>query len=141
MISLTRRFDYGMAVRFKFRSSLNFDTVDIEGRSSISVRDLKSKIIRQKNLNICQDFDLVFSDSLTGQGQLSFFYYCYSFSSTSVEYFSCSVREDWFLRKLRKFDGNEEKSTATLLVIFVFAELGLQCLLLRHRGKLSHAVE
>ncbi|XP_015884535.1 E3 ubiquitin ligase PARAQUAT TOLERANCE 3 isoform X2 [Ziziphus jujuba] len=56
-----------MAVRFKFRSSLNFDTVDIEGRSSISVRDLKSKIIRQKNLNICQDFDLVFSDSLTGQ--------------------------------------------------------------------------
>ncbi|KAF3446102.1 hypothetical protein FNV43_RR11281 [Rhamnella rubrinervis] len=56
-----------MAIRFRFRSSLNFDSVDIEGRPSISVRDLKSKIIRQKNLNICQDFDLVFSDALTGQ--------------------------------------------------------------------------
>ncbi|XP_062099547.1 E3 ubiquitin ligase PQT3-like isoform X2 [Humulus lupulus] len=56
-----------MAVRFKFRSSLTFDTVDIDGRPSISVRDLKSKIIRFKNLNLCQDFDLVLSDSLTGQ--------------------------------------------------------------------------
>ena len=59
-----------MAVRFKFRSSLSFDTVDIEGRPSISIRDLKSKIIRFKNLNLFQDFDLVLSDALTGQGQL-----------------------------------------------------------------------
>ncbi|XP_057957814.1 E3 ubiquitin ligase PARAQUAT TOLERANCE 3-like isoform X2 [Malania oleifera] len=56
-----------MAVRFKFRSSMNFDSVDIDGRPSISVRDLRSKIIRHKNLNICQDFDLVFSDALTGR--------------------------------------------------------------------------
>ncbi|PON42592.1 TNF receptor-associated factor [Trema orientale] len=56
-----------MAVRFKFRSSLSFDTVDIDGRPSISVRDLKSKIIRFKNLNLCQDFDLVLSDALTGR--------------------------------------------------------------------------
>lgn len=55
-----------MAVRFKFRSSANFDSVDIGG-PSISVRDLKSKIIRHKNLDICQDLDLVFSDALTGQ--------------------------------------------------------------------------
>ena len=60
-----------MAVRFKFRSSPDFDSVDIEGRPSISIRDLKSKIVRHKNLDICQDFDLVFSDALTGQGQLS----------------------------------------------------------------------
>lgn len=56
-----------MAVRFKFRSSADFDSVDIEGRPSISIRDLKSKIVRHKNLDICQDFHLVFSDALTGQ--------------------------------------------------------------------------
>ncbi|CAK9162215.1 unnamed protein product [Ilex paraguariensis] len=56
-----------MSIRFKFRSSVNFDLIDIEGRPSISVRDLKSKIVRQKNLNISQDLDLVFSDALTGQ--------------------------------------------------------------------------
>lgn len=59
-----------MSVRFKFRSSVNFDSIDIgEGRSSISIKDLRSKILRQKNLNnICKDFDLVFSDALTGRG-------------------------------------------------------------------------
>ncbi|CAL5434706.1 unnamed protein product [Camellia sinensis] len=54
-----------MSIRFKFRSSVNFDSVDIEGRSSISVGDLRSKIVLHKHLNICQDFDLVFSDALT----------------------------------------------------------------------------
>ncbi|KAM7510750.1 hypothetical protein LguiB_009625 [Lonicera macranthoides] len=58
-----------MSVRFKFRSSVNFDSIDIgEGRSSISIKDLRYKILRQKNNNnICQDFDLVFSDALTGR--------------------------------------------------------------------------
>ncbi|KAF8401070.1 hypothetical protein HHK36_014373 [Tetracentron sinense] len=56
-----------MAVRFKFRSSVHFDSVDIEGRPSISVRDLRSKIVAHKNLKICQDFDLVISDSHTGE--------------------------------------------------------------------------
>ncbi|BBG95061.1 DWNN domain, a CCHC-type zinc finger [Prunus dulcis] len=56
-----------MAVQFKFRSSMNFDSVDIDGRTSIAIRDLKSKIIRHKNLNICQDTDLEFSDATTGQ--------------------------------------------------------------------------
>ncbi|XP_059662039.1 E3 ubiquitin ligase PQT3-like [Cornus florida] len=56
-----------MSIRFKFRSSASFDSVDIEGRSSISVRDLRSKIVRQKKLNISQDLDLVFSDATTGQ--------------------------------------------------------------------------
>ncbi|KAL6970663.1 RING-type E3 ubiquitin transferase [Sarracenia purpurea var. burkii] len=56
-----------MSIRFKFRSAVNFDSVDIEGRSSVSVRDLRSKIVRHKNLNICQDFDLIFSDALTGR--------------------------------------------------------------------------
>lgn len=59
-----------MSIRFKFRSSVNFDTVDIEGRSSISIAELRSMIIRQKKLNLCQDFDLVFSDAVSGQGIL-----------------------------------------------------------------------
>ncbi|KDP34038.1 hypothetical protein JCGZ_07609 [Jatropha curcas] len=56
-----------MAIRFRFRSSLNFDSVDIEGRPSISVGDLKAKIVHDKHLHINQDFDLVFSDAITGQ--------------------------------------------------------------------------
>ncbi|GAB4836951.1 hypothetical protein Ancab_001863 [Ancistrocladus abbreviatus] len=56
-----------MAVRFKFRSAATFDSVDLGGRSSISVRDLKSEIVKRKHLNLCQDFSLVFSDSQTGQ--------------------------------------------------------------------------
>ncbi|KAA8546216.1 hypothetical protein F0562_003045 [Nyssa sinensis] len=55
-----------MSIQFKFRSSVKFDSVDIEGQPSISVRDLSSKIVRHKNLNISQDLDLVFSDALTG---------------------------------------------------------------------------
>ncbi|KAL3497426.1 hypothetical protein ACH5RR_040158 [Cinchona calisaya] len=56
-----------MSIQFKFRSSVNMDSVEIEGRSSISLRELKLKIIRHKNLKICQDFDLVFSDAASGQ--------------------------------------------------------------------------
>ncbi|PIA27692.1 hypothetical protein AQUCO_07600100v1 [Aquilegia coerulea] len=56
-----------MTIRFKFRSSVNFDSIDINGRPSISVRDLRSKIVEQKNLKICHDFDLVISDSVTGK--------------------------------------------------------------------------
>lgn len=57
-----------MSIQFKFRSSVKFDSVEIDGGNiSISVGDLRSKIIRQKHLNVCQDFDLVFSDALTGQ--------------------------------------------------------------------------
>nr|XP_017227817.1 PREDICTED: uncharacterized protein LOC108203396 isoform X1 [Daucus carota subsp. sativus] len=56
-----------MSIRFKFRSAVSFDAVDIGERPAISVGELKSKIIAQKNLNLCQGFDLVFSDHLTGQ--------------------------------------------------------------------------
>ncbi|OMO67009.1 Zinc finger, RING-type [Corchorus capsularis] len=56
-----------MSVRFKFRSSPNYDSVDIGGLPWISVRDLKSRIVKSKKLNLCQDFDLLFSDSISGQ--------------------------------------------------------------------------
>lgn len=54
---------------------MNFDSVDIDGRLSVSVRDLKSMVVHNKKLNICHDFDLVFSDAVTGQGlsSLDFF--------------------------------------------------------------------
>ncbi|KAL2896913.1 E3 ubiquitin-protein ligase RBBP6 [Bienertia sinuspersici] len=54
-------------VRFKFRSAATFDSVEIGEQSSISIRDLKSKIVLKKHLNLCQDFDLVFSDSVSGK--------------------------------------------------------------------------
>uniref|UniRef100_A0A1D1Z3E3 E3 ubiquitin-protein ligase RBBP6 n=2 Tax=Anthurium amnicola TaxID=1678845 RepID=A0A1D1Z3E3_9ARAE len=56
-----------MPVRFKFRSSVGFDSVDLGGRPSISVRDLRARIVQQKNLQICADFRLVISDSGTGE--------------------------------------------------------------------------
>ncbi|XP_058108561.1 uncharacterized protein LOC131251692 [Magnolia sinica] len=55
-----------MPVRFKFRSSVDYDSVEIDGHRSISVRDLRIKIVQHKNLKICDDFDLVISDAETG---------------------------------------------------------------------------
>ncbi|KAF3785720.1 E3 ubiquitin-protein ligase [Nymphaea thermarum] len=55
-----------MAVNFKFRSSVDFGSVDIDG-PSISVSDLRAKIVEQKNLKVCRDFDLVISDAQTGE--------------------------------------------------------------------------
>ncbi|XP_074286853.1 uncharacterized protein LOC141612051 [Silene latifolia] len=55
-----------MAVRFKFRSSPNFDTIDIGQQPSISIRDLKSKIVLKNHLNLSHGFDLVFCDSISG---------------------------------------------------------------------------
>ncbi|KAJ0749273.1 putative transcription factor interactor and regulator CCHC(Zn) family [Helianthus annuus] len=59
-----------MSIRFKFRSSVNFDTIEIDGgKPYISVRELRSKILSQNKLKgVChKDFDLVFFDNLTGQ--------------------------------------------------------------------------
>ncbi|XP_048134042.1 E3 ubiquitin ligase PARAQUAT TOLERANCE 3-like [Rhodamnia argentea] len=57
-----------MAIRFKFRSSANFDAVHIEDdRPCISVGDLKTRIRRLKNLNICSGSDLRISDAVTGE--------------------------------------------------------------------------
>ncbi|KAK6912869.1 Zinc finger, CCHC-type, partial [Dillenia turbinata] len=58
-----------MSIQFKFRSSVNFDSIDIgrEGLSSISLKDLRSRIALHNNLNLSRDFDLVISDARTGQ--------------------------------------------------------------------------
>lgn len=46
---------------------MSFDVVDIGDRPAISVGELKSKIIAHKNIKLCHDFDLVFSDHISGQ--------------------------------------------------------------------------
>ncbi|KAL3650725.1 hypothetical protein CASFOL_007128 [Castilleja foliolosa] len=53
-----------MSIRFKFRSSVNFDTLEIGDRSSITVRELRTKILKGKQQQ--QGFDLVFSDAVSG---------------------------------------------------------------------------
>lgn len=55
-----------MSIRFKFRSSATFDSINLNGLHSISVRDLRAKIIAQNKLQICKDFDLDISDADTG---------------------------------------------------------------------------
>ncbi|XP_020100088.1 E3 ubiquitin-protein ligase RBBP6-like isoform X3 [Ananas comosus] len=56
-----------MAVRFKFRSSAASDTVDLGGAASISVRDLRSQILRLTNPRLSRDFDLLISDPLSNR--------------------------------------------------------------------------
>ncbi|KAJ9550656.1 hypothetical protein OSB04_014701 [Centaurea solstitialis] len=59
-----------MSIRFKFRSSVNFDTLEIDGDMPyISLEELRTKIMCQKNLNTVsnKDFDLVFFDAITAQ--------------------------------------------------------------------------
>ncbi|XP_051151354.1 E3 ubiquitin ligase PARAQUAT TOLERANCE 3-like [Andrographis paniculata] len=55
-----------MSIQFKFRSSVNFETLDIENRPSISVGELRARILRGKFSQQQQGFDLVFSDALSG---------------------------------------------------------------------------
>ncbi|KAL9249449.1 E3 ubiquitin ligase PQT3-like-like protein [Drosera capensis] len=51
-----------MSINFKFRSSATFDAVDLRGRSSITIRDLRSEILSKKHLNLCPDVELLISD-------------------------------------------------------------------------------
>lgn len=61
-----------MSIRFKFRSSLNFETLEIGSRDSIPVAELRAKIMRGKVSQQQQGFDLVFSDADSGLGALLF---------------------------------------------------------------------
>ncbi|KAL8501860.1 hypothetical protein ACS0TY_021103 [Phlomoides rotata] len=54
-----------MSIQYKFRSSVNFDTVEIGNRASISIGELRSRILRGASQQQ-QGFDLVFSDAVSG---------------------------------------------------------------------------
>ncbi|KAG6551945.1 hypothetical protein Mapa_006562 [Marchantia paleacea] len=55
-----------MALHFKFRSAVEYDSVNIEGHF-ISVANLKDKIIVAKNLGKGTDFDLLITNAQTGE--------------------------------------------------------------------------
>ncbi|XP_073130394.1 uncharacterized protein [Henckelia pumila] len=60
-----------MSIRFKFRSSVNYETLQLDGRDSISVGELRARIIGGKSFGGVQEqqqgFDLVFADALSAQ--------------------------------------------------------------------------
>ncbi|XP_024544726.1 E3 ubiquitin ligase PARAQUAT TOLERANCE 3 [Selaginella moellendorffii] len=63
-----RRANPAMAVHFKFRSAVAYDSISLDDLH-ISVRNLKQRIVEHKNLasNRTIDFDLVITDSQTGE--------------------------------------------------------------------------
>lgn len=57
-----------MSVHYKFKSTLNFDTITFDGLH-ISVADLKREIILQKRLGKVIDFDLQITNAQTKEGK------------------------------------------------------------------------
>lgn len=60
-----------MSVHYKFKSTLNFDTITFDGLH-ISVADLKREIILQKRLGKIIDFDLQITNAQTKEGKSKF---------------------------------------------------------------------
>jgi hypothetical protein len=56
-----------MSVHYKFKSSLDYDSVNFDG-GFISVADLKKAIVEQKRLGHGTDFDLRFTHVQTNEG-------------------------------------------------------------------------
>lgn len=56
-----------MSVHYKFKSSLDYDTISFDGLH-ISVADLKKEIIQKKKLGKTQDFDLQITNAQTKEG-------------------------------------------------------------------------
>lgn len=59
-----------MSVHYKFKSSLDHDTISFDGLH-ISVADLKKEIIQKKKLGKTQDFDLQITNAQTKEGTYS----------------------------------------------------------------------
>lgn len=55
-----------MAVHFKFRSAVDFDSINIDG-NGITIANLKDKIVEQKNLGRGTDFDLLITNAESGE--------------------------------------------------------------------------
>jgi len=56
-----------MSVHYKFKSTLNFDTITFDGLH-ISVGDLKREIVQQKRLGKIIDFDLQITNAQSKEG-------------------------------------------------------------------------
>lgn len=59
-----------MSVHYKFKSSLEFDTITFDGLN-ICVDDLKKAIIHQKRLGKATEFDLQITNAQTKEGKQS----------------------------------------------------------------------
>ncbi|KAG0624772.1 hypothetical protein M758_2G002700 [Ceratodon purpureus] len=55
-----------MAIHFKFRSAVEYDSIDIDG-PFISIGSLKEKIVEHKNLGRATDFDLLITNAQTAE--------------------------------------------------------------------------
>ncbi|CAM6015692.1 unnamed protein product [Sphagnum balticum] len=55
-----------MAVHFKFRSAMEYDSIDIDG-PFIAIGGLKEKIVEHKNLRSATDIDLLITNAQTGE--------------------------------------------------------------------------
>ncbi|XP_024400814.1 E3 ubiquitin ligase PARAQUAT TOLERANCE 3 [Physcomitrium patens] len=55
-----------MAIHFKFRSAVEYDSIDIDG-PFISIGSLKEKIVEHKNLGMATDFDLLITNAQTAE--------------------------------------------------------------------------
>lgn len=59
-----------MSVHYKFKSTLNFDTITFDGLH-ISVGDLKREIVQQKRLGKIIDFDLQITNAQSKEGKFA----------------------------------------------------------------------
>jgi len=57
-----------MSVHYKFKTSLEFDTITFDGLH-ISVADLKKAILHQKRIGKTTDFDLQITNAQTKEGK------------------------------------------------------------------------
>lgn len=58
-----------MSVHYKFKSSLEYDTITFDGLH-ISLKDLKAAIVQQKKIGKGTDFDLQVTNAQTKEGEL-----------------------------------------------------------------------
>lgn len=87
-----------MSVHYKFKSSLDYDTISFDGLH-ISVADLKKEIIQKKKIGKTQDFDLQITNAQTKEGKwLSHFLSFFRFLVTRTLW-----HQIWFLFLLISF--------------------------------------
>lgn len=72
-----------MSVHYKFKSTLDYDTVSFDGLH-ISVADLKKAIFHQKRIGKNTDFDLQITNAQTKEGKYRIFYHCFLYICSQI---------------------------------------------------------